>query len=90
MKDFEDFVISREDEFEVEALKEGSGPRYTPIVFLWPADTSDKEAVIRMQARHLAVNEASKKRIEAMVMGTIDEISEDIVGESPSVEYIYS
>ncbi|KAE9374816.1 hypothetical protein N431DRAFT_465048 [Stipitochalara longipes BDJ] len=57
-EDFEDFLTSYEDELEVTALRR-RGPS-APLVLTWPALKSDRDALIRVQNRRLAIIEAKE------------------------------
>jgi hypothetical protein len=55
-------VISCEEDIEVTPLRDH--PTCPPIIFSWPANTGDKEAMVRMENRRIAVDKVRDSREE--------------------------
>jgi hypothetical protein len=73
MNEFEDFVISCEDEFEVTALRDEDCSGTVPLSLAWPANTSNKKAMIRPQTRRLAFHNARDIRIQNLIEEMIEQ-----------------
>lgn len=59
-------MTTYEDELEVTALLDAteSDFRSFPLVLTWPALTSDRDAMIRLQNRRLTVEKAKEERVQ--------------------------
>lgn len=59
-EDFEALVISYEDGL---AVRKVYGDNCLNLVFSWPADTNNKEAMARLESRRLAIEKTRKDRL---------------------------